>query len=115
MNGSSLPNPHNNESIQFQFDLTKRQRSILTFIQSLSKEKGLAVIPQLKDFELCGVSKTKVKDELERLVELNVIEWNKTENFFSVQDKEKWQVKANKKWDDKRYHSLQDMQRRIKP
>ena len=66
-------------------DFTKRQRSILDFILRLSWGCGKkqAIIPKMQDFEICGVARTKIKDELNYLVNARVIEWEKEMNLFS--------------------------------
>ena len=54
---------------------TQRQRDILDFILTLSWgcRKPSAIIPQLKDFELCGVRKNHIRNELQQLVKAGVI------------------------------------------
>jgi len=49
-------------------DFTKRQLNIMTFIanHSFAFMKDFAVVPKLKDFELCGVSVKHIKDELKK-------------------------------------------------
>lgn len=75
-------------------DFTKRQHNIVTMIYDLSNVLGkeYAVIPMLQDFELCGVSKTKIKEELLKLEAMHVIDWNKEKNHFSLQKTDEWLV-----------------------
>lgn len=76
-------------------DFTKRQRSILDLILRLSWGCGkkYAIIPRLKDFELCGVSRTKIKAELEYLTNARVIEWDRYENrFMFCKDYDSWKI-----------------------
>lgn len=75
-----------------QHDFTKRQLVIIKFIMTLSFgfQKREALIPKLQDFELAGISKKKIKDELKKLIDMNVVNWNKDENLFSITDPRKW-------------------------
>lgn len=92
----------------FRRDLTKRQKAVVWMIHlySISMGKDIAYIPQLKDFELCGVAKTKIKSELEVLVDYNIIEWNKEENTFKINDIETWGAPINKYWQQDRHDQL---------
>ena len=88
---------------------TQRQYSILRFILRLSWGCGkkTAVIPQLKDFELCGVLKTHIKAELEHLIGMKVITWNRHTNEFGFnKDYEQWRVTPAKGWDGARFKEL---------
>jgi hypothetical protein len=71
-------------------DLTKRQVNIIHFIYALSYIKDYAIIPKLQDFELCGISKTLIKKELEKLININVITWKKEENYFRLNEISEW-------------------------
>jgi hypothetical protein len=89
-------------------DLTKRQMNILilifTFSRYLGKER--AVIPKMRDFEICGVSKIKIRSELTKLVELDVLDWNEEENSFCIRDPKEWKVKYNTSYNDDRAWEL---------
>jgi len=87
-------------------DFTKRQLNILLFIQTFSFAYGkeTALIPQLSDFELCGVSKTKVREELDKLVEMNVIE--NDGNNFKIKTPSEWRANYHKNYDDTRSKEL---------
>lgn len=67
-------------------DFSKRQYKILLFILRLSWacNKKYAVIPNLKDFELCGISKNNIKKELLELENAGVLYWNRSENIFAL-------------------------------
>lgn len=43
-------------------------------------------IPHLKDFELCGVSRTKIRSELETLEEAKIITWDRENMYFGICD-----------------------------
>lgn len=76
-------------------DFTKRQRSILDLILRLSWGCGkkIATITRQKDFELVGIAKTKIKEELNWLVNARVITWTKTNNEYSFnKDYDSWKV-----------------------
>lgn len=87
---------------------TKRQLNILYIIYELSypyrKEKAL--IPRLQDFELCGVSKTKIREELDKLVELNVIGEETSFGLYWINNPREWNVKRHKSHTAKRSEEL---------
>lgn len=67
-------------------DFSKRQLKIILLILRLSWacNKKYAVIPNLKDFEACGIIKNNIKKELEILEKARVIYWNKEANLFAI-------------------------------
>ncbi len=74
---------------------TQRQRDILDFILTLSWGCGKpsAIIPQLKDFELCGVRKNHIRNELQQLVTANVIFWEERANVFQFNKHyDQWEI-----------------------
>lgn len=76
-------------------DFSKRQRSILDLVLRLSWgcNKHVAIIPLLKNFEICGVPPTKIKGELEYLVNALVIFWDlNTNRFWFNKDYEQWKI-----------------------
>jgi hypothetical protein len=79
------------------YDFTKRQRAILTFIIGLSYNfgKNTCVIPLLRDFETCGVQAHKASNELQNLVEIDIISWEKETNEFGIKDPRFWKAKKN--------------------
>jgi hypothetical protein len=87
----------------FKYDFTKRQMIIIMFIITFSYNcwKDVAYIPKLKDFSIAGISPTKIKQELDRLVDMNVIEWNRKENTFRIKDTRLWEVPYNSGYNDK--------------
>jgi hypothetical protein len=89
-------------------DFTKRQMKIISMILTLScyigKEK--AIIPKMQDFELAGISKIKIRNELTQLVGMNVIEWNEEENTFSIKDPREWKAKYHSGYNDPRAQEL---------
>lgn len=89
-------------------DFTKRQLNILIFIanHSFAFTKEEALIPKLQDFEIAGISKSKVKTELEKLENMNVIQWNREVNTFRVLDLEKWVVPFNSGYSEDRAREL---------
>ena len=82
-----------------QENLTKLQMNIVLFIGMLSRfcGKDRAIIPKLSDFELCGVSKTKIGAQLEALVEAKVITWEKgtDANYFEIRKLKDWETTPN--------------------
>jgi hypothetical protein len=73
-------------------DFTKRQLKIIAMIFSLSYPfgKDWAVIPKMRDFELAGISKIKIRKELDQLIDMGVVEWKPEENLFKITDPRKW-------------------------
>jgi hypothetical protein len=97
---------------RFKYDLTKRQNVIVALIWSLSNLMGKneAIIPQLQDFEVCGVSATKIKEELEKLINSKVIHYRSKENAYSINlNFEEWKIPLNSKWDEQRMKNLSDL------
>lgn len=93
-------------------DFSKRQKDILLFIWRLSYgcNRKAALIPMLKDFEMCGVLATHITKEIKHLVECKVIEWERPENLYWFnKDYRYWQVSPVKGWDADRYRSLVHM------
>lgn len=90
-------------------DFTKRQTNILFFLLSFTVHtKSLTThIPTLKDFVNCGVSPTKVKDELEFLVDRHVIFWDKEKMNFTINPHaDQWDIKKFKDHKCERYRYL---------
>jgi hypothetical protein len=91
-------------------DFTKRQLVILSLIVTFSYfyGKDSAIIPKLKDFELAGISATKVTGELTKMVEMGVITWirGKDTNEFSINDPREWKAAYHKKYNDGRSREL---------
>lgn len=76
-------------------DFTKRHRNILDLILRLSWgcNKHEAIIPKLKHFEICGIPNTKIRSELEHLVNALVIFWDtNTNRFWFNKDYDQWKV-----------------------
>lgn len=84
-------------SEMLKFDFTKRQRAIMTFIFGTSYNFGkmTSIIPMLRDFELCGVQASKAASELQKLVDMDVISWDKETNEFAVKDPRGWNAPKN--------------------
>lgn len=93
-------------------DFTKRQKDILFFIWRLSYgcQKRAAYIPQMKQFELCGVARTKVKDELLYLQKCRVLIWDQNNKLFEInKDYENWYISLVKTWDEQEFEELISM------
>lgn len=90
-------------------DFSKRQKDILLFIWRLSYgcRHTVAIVPMLKDFELCGVPATQINGELKFLQQCKVLLWNPDQKQFSInKDYEQWQMAPVRKWDDDRFKEL---------
>jgi hypothetical protein len=85
-------------------NFTKRQMNILSFLMaySLYLGKERAIIPKMRDFEIAGVGKDKIRSELDRLVELNVLDWNQEEKSFAVKDPWEWEIKYHSGYNHER-------------
>jgi hypothetical protein len=89
-------------------DFTKRQLKIISMIQSLSYYIGKerAIIPKMQDWEIAGISKIKIRSELTRLMELDVIDWNEEDNSFALKDAREWKVKFHSGYNNERAREL---------
>jgi phage replication O-like protein O len=90
-------------------DFSKRQKDIILFIWRLSYgcQKKYAVIPKLKDFELCGIGAQNITNELKYLATSKVIFWDKSESIFTVnKDYEQWQISPVRGWDEEKFKEL---------
>jgi hypothetical protein len=76
----------------------------MTFSFNLSKE--WAYIPKLKDFSVGGISFKKIRNELNQMIKMGVIEWNKEESLFRIQEPQFWNCSHNKEYDDDRSREL---------
>lgn len=90
------------------YDFTKRQRAILTFIfgTSYNYGKNTAVIPRMKDWEICGIQQAKAPGELKKLVDMDVITWDKETNEFGIADPRGWKVPINQGYNQQRAREL---------
>jgi hypothetical protein len=89
-------------------DFTKRQVNIILMIFTFSYPygKSSAIIPQQKDWELCGVSKTLIKKEIQKLVDLDVITYNKDEEEYSINSPLIWSAPYHHGYSDERSKEL---------
>jgi hypothetical protein len=73
-------------------DFTKRQINILmgiyTYSYALYKES--TYVEKLSDFSLMGISITKVKSEIQKLEDMNVLHWDRENHLFSIKDFHEW-------------------------
>lgn len=97
-------------------DFTKRQTNILFFLLSFTVHtRSLTThIPTFKDFENCGVASTKVKDELEFLVDKHVIFWDKEKMNFTINPyADQWDIKRFKNYKNERFKYLIELNKII--
>lgn len=87
-------------------DFTKRQMNILLLIITFSYPYGKesALLPQVSDFELCGISKTKAREELDKLVEHDII--NIADNYYTIKNPTEWKIPYHKGYVDTRSQEL---------
>ena len=90
-------------------NFSKRQKDILHLIWRLSYGFGkkTALIPKMKHFTLCGVTKQNVKAELEHLETCKVISWERETNRFTFnKNHEEWIITPGKGFDSEDYKEL---------
>lgn len=89
-------------------DFTKRQMVIIMFIMTFSYNYGkeIAYIPKLKDFAIAGISERKIKNEIDKLLEMNVIKWDKENGLFSFKEPRFWTAPNNVGYNDDRSREL---------
>jgi len=93
-------------------DFTKRQSKILGLILLLSRQNlhAAAHIPDYCDFAQTGVSKTKIKEELVKLEEANVLNWDRDKMLFKInENSNEWKVKSNSLFNEKRFEQLLEL------
>lgn len=93
-------------------DFTKRQANILFFLLSFTVHtKSLTThIPTLKDFENCGVSPTKISNELKDLEEKKVIHWDRSNMNFTINPHaDQWDIKRIKNYKNERFRYLVEL------
>lgn len=93
-------------------DFTKRQSNILAFILLLSRhnKEYIAHIPELCCFECCGISRTKVKEEILKLEAANVLTWDREKMLFQINyHADEWKVKATTLFNEKGLKKLIDL------
>jgi hypothetical protein len=61
---------------------------VITFSFNYGKE--WAYIPKLADFEIAGISKKHIRNELDKLIEMNVIVENKEDSLYAVNEPRLW-------------------------
>jgi hypothetical protein len=89
-------------------DFTKRQLKILQMIIYFSYNFGkeTALIPKISDISISGVPINKVYEEVNKLVETDVIHWDKDFNEFSFNDPRNWKIPYMGNYDDSRAREL---------
>lgn len=88
-------------------DFTKRQLNILSTIISFSFNYGKeSALLKPSDFSLTGISVKKINDELTKLIEMKVIQWDRDFNEFRIEEPRFWQAPYHKFYDDKRSQEL---------
>jgi hypothetical protein len=89
-------------------DFTKRQLNILSLIITFSYNYGKeTALLKINDFALCGVPAKKVNSEISKLIDSNIITWNKDFNEFSIIEPRYWKdVPYHSYYDDKRSMEL---------
>jgi Bacteriophage replication protein O len=84
-------------------DFTKRQLNILSLIVTFSFNYGKdSALLKLTDFALCGIPPKKVTGEINKLIEMNIIEYHSDFNEFSICEPKFWTAPYHDHYDDKR-------------
>ena len=92
-------------------DFTKRQSRIMAFLLSLTLRQGgiKCYVPKLSDFEQCGISRTKIRVELQKLIDLKVIVWDREEMIFYINpNTDEWRTPTVKMYKENKYKALVD-------
>lgn len=95
-------------------NFTKRQLKIIELIYILGMEKKSleCYIPTLSSFEILGVNRTKIRNELEKLEADKVIFWNRDKMTFRINpDTDQWKIPMNKNHTSDRIQRLIDLNR----
>jgi hypothetical protein len=90
-------------------NFSKRQQNIILFILRLSYGTGQkdCLISKYNRFEIAGIDKSDVKNELKYLRTCKVLNWDEDSMIFSVnKNYDVWQVNPNKKWDEDKFKEL---------
>lgn len=89
-------------------NFTKRQWIIIMFVLSFSfnHAKEWAYIPRLVDFEVAGISKFKIKAEIDKLLEMGILEWKQEEHLFRIQEPKFWRAPLNMGYKEQRGREL---------
>ncbi|MEP9408628.1 replication protein [Peribacillus frigoritolerans] len=81
-------------------DFTKRQLKIFSFLMlfMVNNKRMECHIPTLISFEAAGISRHKIRYEIEKLEEVNVLSWDQANMIFKLNiDAGKWKVGCLKK------------------
>lgn len=76
-------------------DITKRQFKILGLIHLLCihNKRMECRIPTLTSFEVTGVSRHKIRSEIEKLEKINIVSWDREKMIFKINvDIDTWKV-----------------------
>jgi hypothetical protein len=90
-------------------NFTKRQLFILSMIVTFSYNYGkdYAYIPKLQDFELAGISKKHIRNEMDKLIDMNVISENREDGLYKIIEPRYWiNVPYNAGYNDNRSREL---------
>jgi phage replication O-like protein O len=90
-------------------DFTKRQKDIIFLVWRLSYgcQKRAAYIPKLVYFELAGIRRNHIKEELLNLEKWNVLKWDREAKMFEVnKDLDQWNVPQTGGWDEVKLNEL---------
>jgi hypothetical protein len=89
-------------------DFTKRQMNIICAILTLSYLLGkeTAIVPKMRDWEIVGISKVKIRQELTQLVKMDVLHWEEEGNVFRIKDIREWKAKYHNGYNDERANEL---------
>lgn len=88
-------------------DFTKRQLNIISTIISFSFNYGKeTALLKASDFALAGISAKKINEELTKLIEMEVINWDKDFNEFRIEEPRFWKAPYHNFYDDQRSQEL---------
>lgn len=93
-------------------DFTKRQMKIIGFILMFCMHnRGIeCYIPTLASFEICGVTRTKIRAEIEKLEKINVLSWDREKMIFKINSNvESWKLKISQRFIKNKIQSIKDI------
>lgn len=93
-------------------DFTKRQIKILSMIHlfCMHNSKMECHIPHLSSFEVTGLGRSKIREEIEKLVDANVLTWDTQNMIFKINNSTKhWNVKLSENFASNKVKQILDL------
>lgn len=91
---------------------TKRQYKILGIIHlfCMHNTQMECYIPHLSSFEVTGIARTKIHEEIEKLVEANVISWDSKRMIFRINNCTRlWKIPLSENYKQSKMQQIKDL------